>query len=133
MKGGIRMALQLMKLYVGVTSVVTTGPANTKFFYTTLAPVAAGATLAIDAADFLQDDGTNVTSLPDLEANNSYFNVYINAVLQMEGISTYTAGATGVGSLEIDVPAGGQGIPLNTPIVLEVLNYNPNSTNTVTT
>ncbi|NMD69282.1 DUF4183 domain-containing protein [Bacillus sp. DNRA2] len=127
------MALQLMKLFVGVTTTTTAGPADTRFFYTTLAPVGAGSTLTIDAADFLMDDGNNVVSLPDLELNNSYFNVYVNAVLQMSGISTYTAGATGVGSLEIAVPAVGQGIPLNTPIVLEVVNFTPDSQNTVTT
>jgi hypothetical protein len=33
--------------------------------------------------------------------------VYINGVLQMEGNSTYTPDATGVGSLAFSLPAGG--------------------------
>ncbi len=127
------MALQLMKLLVTATTTTEADPADTRFFYTTTAPIAAGATLTIDAADFLQDDGTALVSLPVLELNNSYFNVFVNAVLQMEGISTYTDGATGVGSLAIAVPAGGSGIPTGTPVVLEVVNFTPDSNTTVTT
>jgi len=127
------MALQLMKLLVTASTSTNAVPTDSRFFYTTTAPTAAGATLTIDAASFLQDDGTSVTSLPALAASNSYFNVYINSVLQMSGISTYTPGATGVGSLAIAVPAGGSGIPNSTPIVLELVSYAPSSTTTVTT
>ncbi|WP_129731636.1 DUF4183 domain-containing protein [Ectobacillus funiculus] len=127
------MALQLMKLLVTASTTTDTVPTDSRFFHTTTAPTAAGATLTIDAASFLQDDGTAVTSLPSLAANNNYFNVYINGVLQMNGISTYTPGATGVGSLAIAVPAGGSGIPTSTPIVLELVSFAPSSTTTVTT
>lgn len=127
------MALQLMKLFVSASTSTDAAPTDTRFFYSTTAPTAAGATLTIDAASFLQDDGSSVVSLPSLTANNSYFNVFINGVLQMEGISTYTPGATGVGSLAVAVPAGGSGIPTSTPVVLEVLNYAPSSSTTVTT
>jgi hypothetical protein len=127
------MALKLMKLLVTASTTTNAVPTNTRFFYDTTAGTAAGATLTIDAADFLQDDGTAVTALPALSANNSYFNVYINGVLQMDDISTYTPGATTVGSLAIAVPAGGDSIPVDTPIVLEVVNYAPSSTTTVTT
>lgn len=127
------MALQLMKLLVTAATTTDANPTDSRFFYTTTAPTAAGATLTIDAASFLQDDGTSVTSLPSLANNNSYFNVYINGVLQMNDISTYTPGATGVGSLAIDVPAGGSGIPTGTPVVLELVSYSPSSTTTVTT
>jgi len=127
------MALQLMKLLVTAATATNVVPADARLFYTTTAPTAAGATLTIDAASFLQDDGTLLTTLPTLDSNNSYFNVYINAVLQMADISTYTPGATGVGSLAIDVPAGGSGVPTGTPIVLELVSYAPSSTTTVTT
>ncbi|WP_232509688.1 DUF4183 domain-containing protein [Parageobacillus thermoglucosidasius] len=102
-------------------------------FLLTTAETAAGATLTIDAANFLQDGGNPATELPTLATNNSYYNVYINGVLQMEGIATYTPGATGVGSLAINVPAGGDPIPANTPIVLEIVQFAPSSTTTVTT
>ncbi|RUS44602.1 DUF4183 domain-containing protein [Cohnella sp. AR92] len=127
------MALQLMKLLVTATSTVNTVPTPTRFFNVTTGSTAAGATLTIDAASFFDDSGAAVTALPALSANNSLFNVYVNGVMQMEDISTYTAGATGVGSLAIAVPAGGDPIPADSPIVLEVLNFAPTSTVTVTT
>jgi hypothetical protein len=51
----------------------------------------------------------------------------------MEGITTYTSGATGEGSLTINVPAGGQPILSGSPVVLEVMNYATSSTTTVNT
>jgi hypothetical protein len=127
------MALQLIKLFVSASTSTNAVPTDTRFFYITTAQTAAGATLTIDAADFLQDDGSSATTLPTLATNNSYYNVYINGVLQMEDISTYTPGATGVGSLAINVPAGGDPIPAGTPIVLEIVQFAPSSTTTVTT
>lgn len=127
------MALQLMKLFVSASTTTDAVPTDTRFFYVTTAETAAGSTLTIDAADFFQDDGTAATTLPTLAANNSYYNVYINGVLQMDDISTYTPGGTGVGSLAINVPAGGDPIPAGTPIVLEIVQFAPSSTTTVTT
>lgn len=127
------MALQLMKLLVTANTTTTTVPTSNKFFYVTTTETAAGATLSIDAADFFDNTGTAVTELPTLAVDNSYFSVYVNGVLQMEGISTYTPGATGVGSLDIEVPAGGDPILTDSPIVLEVVEYAPNSSTVVTT
>lgn len=127
------MAVQLMKLKVNVATSTATTPADTRFFYVTTGETAAGATLTIDAAAFSDDTGTAVVTLPTLANNNSYFNVYLNGVLQMEGISTYTPGATGVGKLEVAVPAGGQPILADTAVVVEVMNYTPTTTNTITT
>ncbi|RED66541.1 MULTISPECIES: DUF4183 domain-containing protein [Cohnella] len=127
------MALQLMKLAVSATTTTTVDPASTRYFYVTTAVTAAGATLTIDAASFFDDTGAAVASLPALNANNSYFNVYVNGILQMEGISTYTPGATGVGSLAIAVPAGGDSILSDTPVVLETVVFVPTSTTTVST
>jgi hypothetical protein len=129
----ISLALQLMKLLVTASTTTNVVPNPEKFFYVTTAPTAAGSVLTIDAASFFQDNGTAVTALPSLASNNSYFNVYINGVLQMEGNSTYTPGATGVGSLAFSVPAGGDPILQGTPVVLEVVNYAPTSNTTVTT
>lgn len=127
------MATQLMKIKVDVETETATTPSDTRFFYVTTALIIGGGTLTIDAADFLDDTGAAVVTLPALATDNSYFNVYLNGILQMEGICTYTPGATGVGSLEIAVPAGGPSILLATPVVLEIMNYTPVSTNTITT
>lgn len=127
------MATQLMKIKVGVETQTATTPTNTRFFYVTTAETAAGSTLTIDAAAFLNDAGVAVVTLPTLATGNSYFNAYTNGVLQMESICTYTPGITAVGKLEIAVPAGGDPILADTPVVLEVVNYTPVSTNTVTT
>lgn len=127
------MALQLMKLLVTASTTTTVGPTPEKFFYVTTGQTAAGTTLSIDTADFFDDAGVAATNLPALATNNSYFNVFINGVLQMEGISTYTPGATTVGSLDINVPAGGDPILASTAIVLEIGNYSPTSTTDITT
>lgn len=127
------MALQLMKLLVTASSTITTVPAVTRFFHVTTGETAAGATLTIDAADFFEDSGAAVTSLPALATDNSYFNVFINGILQMADNSTYTPGATAVGSLAFNVPAGGDPILQGTPVIVEVMNFTPVATTTITT
>lgn len=127
------MALQLMKIAVAATTVTSTDPAPEKFFYVTPTEVAAGSTLTIDAADFFDDSGASVTALPALAVDNSLYNVYVNGVLQMQDLSTYTPGATGVGSLAFEVPPGGDSILASSPIILEVINFVPSSTTTVAT
>ncbi|WP_226673807.1 DUF4183 domain-containing protein [Rossellomorea aquimaris] len=127
------MALQLMKIQATATSTISVSPDTARFFNVTTAETAAGATLTIDAADFFEDTGAAATALPALAASNSYVNLYINGALQMEGIYTYTPGATGVGSLAIDVPAGGGSIIQDSSIVLEVINYVPTASTTIET
>lgn len=127
------MALQLMKLQVDVGAAISVGPTPASFFFVAPAETAAGTTLTIDAASFFDDSGAAVTALPVLSTDNSYYSVYVNGVLQMEGITVYTPGATGVGSLAIAVPAGGEPIIANSPIVLRVVNFAPDVTATVTT
>lgn len=126
------MPLQIMKLAIAASTTVTTSPDVTKFFYTLTSTLTGPTTLTIDAADFFDDTGTAVTTLPALTANNSYFNVYINGVLQMEGLSVYTPGATTVGSLAVNVPAGSD-LLVGSPIVLEIVNFTPTSTTDVET
>ncbi|PEL96116.1 hypothetical protein CN602_26680 [Bacillus cereus] len=127
------MALQLMKLAISASTDTTIDPETARFFYVTTAPAAGGTTLTIDSANFFQDDGTAVTTLPTLPVDNSYFNVFVNGVLQMENISTYTPGATGVGSLEIAIPAGAEDILTGTSIILEIVQFTPASTTAVNT
>lgn len=57
----------------------------------------------------------------------------INGVEQMQGISTYTPGATGTGSLDIAVPAGGGSIPANQTVILQVVNFAATSSGTFDT
>ncbi|MDR7315093.1 DUF4183 domain-containing protein [Brevibacillus nitrificans] len=125
------MALEIMKIVVGATTVTNVVPTAIRLFYQVPALTTGPTTLSIDAADFLQDDGNAATTLPTLDANNSYYNVFINGVLQMSGLSVYTPGATGVGSLAITVPTG-ESISENTVVVLEIVSYAPTSTTTVT-
>ncbi|TMU85071.1 DUF4183 domain-containing protein [Bacillus sp. BHET2] len=127
------MALQLMKIQATASSTISVAPDAAKFFNVTTAETAAGATLTIDAADFFDNTGAAVTTLPALAASNSYVNVFINGALQMDDIYTYTPGATGVGSLAIDVPAGGDSIIQDSSVVLEVINYVPTASTTIET
>ena len=126
------MPLQIMKLAIAATTTVTASPTVSRFFYTATATTTGAATLTIDAADFFGDTGAAATELPALATDNSYYNVYINGVLQMAGLSAYTAGAAGIGSLAITVPAGST-ILVGSPIVLEVTNFVPASDTDVQT
>lgn len=133
MKGGNTfMPLQIMKLAIAAATTVTASPTVSRFFYAATATTTGAATLTIDAADFFGDTGGAATALPALATDNSYYNVYINGVLQMAGLSTYMPGATGVGSLAITVPAGSS-ILTGSPVVLEVVNFAPDSTTDVQT
>lgn len=127
------MALQLMKLAITADTTISVEPNADKFFYVTTAQTDAGNDLTIDAADFFNDDGSATTELPTLETDNHYYQVSINGVLQMQDNATYTPGATGVGSLVISVPAGGDPILANSPVILEIINYTPNAATTVET
>ncbi|KPH71107.1 MULTISPECIES: DUF4183 domain-containing protein [Bacillaceae] len=127
------MALQLMKLAVSADTTTDITPTDTRFFHVTSGEISAGDDLVIDAAEFFADDGSAVIELPELIPGNSYYNVYVNGVLQMDGISVYTPGTTGTGNLTITVPAVGGPIIAGSPIVLEILNYSASSDTTVTT
>lgn len=127
-----RMPLQIMKLAVSAALDIDTAPTVDRFFYIVTDPITGAGTLDIDAADFMTDTGDAATTLPELTADNSYFNVYVNGVLQMEDLLTYTAGATGVGGLVITVPDGST-IIADTPVVLEITNFAPTSEATINT
>ncbi len=118
------MGLKIIKLAVTAESKIATSPRITRFFYEILEPIRESNSLKIDAADFFDDSGNKVDSLPSLNMNNSYFNVYINGVLQMEENFAYTAGEEGVGNLLIFIPEGSE-IAAGTPVILEVINFNP--------
>lgn len=115
-----------MKLHVLMSTVsAELNPDVTNFFHVTTEDTEAGDTLAVDPGDFFQDDGSEVTELPELAANNSIFQVYVNGVLQMADLSQYTPGADGVGSFAFTVPEDGPPLLANTPIVLKIINFAP--------
>lgn len=125
------MALEIMKIVVGATTTTTLNPTATRLFYQVPTLTTGPATLTIDAAAFMGDDGNLITALPTLDADNSYYNVYINGMLQMANLSVYTPGATGIGSLAITVPTG-QSITVDQVVVLEIVSYAPDSDTVIT-
>jgi len=126
------MPLRIVKLFVAAsaTTTTTTNPTVSRFFHEVAAQVAPGNTLTIAVGDFEDDTGTAATSLPTLATGNSYINVFVNGVLMMNDLITYTSGTTG--SLAIEVPVGSEPIEANTPVVLEVVNFAPTSTSDIT-
>jgi hypothetical protein len=118
------MALKIIKLAVASETKFTTSPTISRFFHETSDVIPGASTYKIYVGDLLDDTGNTAESLPSLHLNNSYFNVFINGVLQMEDNFAYTAGEDEVGFLMIYVPEGSD-IPVNTPIILEVINFNP--------
>ncbi|MCA0988151.1 DUF4183 domain-containing protein [Guptibacillus algicola] len=126
------MPLKIMKIAVDVTTTVQTQPNDQKFFHTTASLISGPTTYTIAVGDFETDTGAAATELPALGNNNSYFNVYVNGVLQMQDLSAYTAGTSPTGKLDLTVPDG-DSIMANTPIVLEVVNFTPSANSTTET
>lgn len=126
------MVLQIMKLAIDAAATVTVNPTIDRFFYYAPATVTGPTTLTITVDEFLDDTGAAATELPAFTAPTGYYELFINGVLQMEGISTYTAGATGTGALVITIPADST-LLANSPIVLAVTTFAPTSDVTVET
>lgn len=126
------MPLQIMKLAVSAALDIDTVPTVDRFFNIVTEPVTGAGTLTIAADDFMTDTGADGATLPELTADNSYLNVYVNGVLQMDDLIAYTPGGTGVGQLIITVPADST-VFADTPVVLEITNFAPTSEATITT
>lgn len=121
-----------MKLAITANSTVDTVPTVDRFFNEAASTVTGAGTLTIAVEDFFTDTGAAATTLPALATDNSYVNVYVNGVLQMDDLISYTPGGTGVGQLVITVPAGST-IELNSPVVLAITNFAPTSSTTIVT
>ncbi|WP_144641311.1 DUF4183 domain-containing protein [Bacillus cereus] len=120
------MALQLMKLALRVTPDVTVEPVSTKYFYVAPTDIdVAASPFAIDAGAFFNDSGNAVTLLDIPE--NSYVNLYVNGVLQMDGMFTHTPGAAGTGNVTITLQPSDTPILAGTPIIVEVVSTNTTS------
>ena len=126
------MSLVIMKLAIEAATTTSVVPEATRFFAFSTNEVAGGDTLTIDTAEFFDDKGSTPAALPSLNSANSTAKLYINGVLQMDGIYTYKPGSSGAGGVVITVPETGS-ILAASPIVIEVINYTPTSTTDVAT
>lgn len=123
--------LRILRIVAEATVTTTTNPTVSRFFHNVETDVSEG-TLTIPVEEFETDTGDPATKFPPLATNHSYVNCYINGVLQMDGITSYTPGGAGVGQLEIIVGED-ETILQGTSIVVEVVNYDPDSTVDITT
>lgn len=124
LKGGTILSLKIIKLALVPKQTVSIAPEVTRLFHEVTETIIEVSTYKIDASGFFDDRGEVVQNLPSLNMNNSYFNVYINGVLQMDDNFAYTAGEDGVGSLLISLPEDSE-IPTGTPIIMEIINFHP--------
>lgn len=118
------MGLKIIKSVSAMQNKIVVAPEISRFFYELDKNIGESTILKINAEDFLDDSGNKINLLPALNMMNSYFNVYINGILQMDEIFSYTSGEQGVGNLLISIPDGTE-IELGTPIILEVVNFEP--------
>jgi Domain of unknown function (DUF4183) len=118
------MSLKIIRLAITSQPKVSTLPTVTRLFHELPMDIVEKTVHKIGTTDFADDSGEIVNALPALNMNNSFFNVYINGLLQMHDNFAYTSGDEGVGSLIISVPEGSE-IPQGSPIILEIVNFNP--------
>ncbi|OJF17777.1 MAG: hypothetical protein A6D91_09940 [Bacillaceae bacterium G1] len=84
--------------------------ASARFYATIGDGTGTGATFAIPATAFVDDEGNAVTAFP---TSYAYYNLYINAMLQLSNASTLSAS-------EITIPDGDTLHPA-TPVVVEIV------------
>ncbi|MFB9275312.1 DUF4183 domain-containing protein [Cohnella cellulosilytica] len=127
------MALTIFNIAVTVeaTAETTSNPAVSKYYYVVPAPVTVtnAAPLVLAATSFFADTGDAATAFEAVATDNGYRTVYVNGIPQMDDLitlSTTTLTLTPEDGETID-------LDLNTPIVLEIVNFDPATTVTVTT
>lgn len=123
-KGGKNLSLKIIKLAGTPNPKISLLPTVTRLFHVVPETISENSTHKIDTSEFFNDSGEVAQELPNLNMNNSYFNVYINGTLQMDDNFAYTAGEEGIGSLLISISEESD-ILKGSPIVLEVINFNP--------
>lgn len=126
------MAGSLIKIFASATTTTTgsvnTTPTVTKYFLvgglTAGMITNGGSTATIAAADLVDDTDTPVVTLVSDPGANGYINVYVNAVLQEKGISTYDAVA-GTITLAVTAP---DVFTAGEPVVIEVVSLTTTNT-----
>lgn len=126
------MATQLFKLVVDAATSTTTdiNPAIEKYFYELSEDERTGSTVTIPSTAFTDKDGGDVTgNLVTAAADNGYYLLFINGVLQQS--SLYTVSVDGSEVVITDAST----VPVGAPITLIVNNFAPvsDSSTTVTT
>ncbi|EHQ90642.1 DUF4183 domain-containing protein [Desulfosporosinus youngiae] len=126
------MSTQLFKLVIdaATTTDTTINPAIEKYFYELREDERTGGIVTIPATQFIDDDGNVMTgNLTPATADNGYYLLFINGVLQQS--SLYTVSADGSQVVINDAAT----VPVGAPITLIVTNFAPvsDSDTTITT
>ncbi|MDQ0270106.1 DUF4183 domain-containing protein [Cytobacillus purgationiresistens] len=106
----------------GGTISTTVNPSVSRYFATITAGMIGATDTTIPAASFVDDADAPVVALPDI-TTDSYYNMYVNGVLQQSSVSTLTTA---------DLVIDATNIPVGVPILLEVSSF-ADSTSTMTT
>lgn len=118
------MPASLFKLVMHAETTTTSKPEVQRFFYQINTEDLEDDTLTIEAASFVDDSGDAVVTLPIATPDNGYFLLFVNGVLQQEGLYTVTES-------NVTITDATQ-VTENAPVVLVVTNFNPESETTVT-
>lgn len=120
------MAVQLYKLAISATvqTTVDTKPEVLKYFYILNPDDITGDVLTIPAASFTDENGDTVTTITEAAADNGYYMLFINGVLQQDAL--YTVSTTEVVVQDADA------IEENATVILVVTNFAPEANSTVT-
>ena len=115
-----------LKITADVETTVLTKPEVEKFFYRLDEQHYDQGVLTIPAGAFVDDAGDPVASITEVVTDNGYYLLFVNGVLQQEGLYTVTAD-----NVEIQTDE----IPEDAPITLIVTNFAPeaNTETTITT
>lgn len=123
------MAVELFKLAIEAESSIVLSPDIENFFYLfDPGDVDETTGLTIEAADFVDDAGDPITSITEATTDNGYYQLFINGVLQQEGLYTVTTA-----NVTIPTITDSTSIPENAPITLIVTNFVPVDDITVNT
>jgi hypothetical protein len=120
------MAKSLFKLIVSASADIDTftKPAPVEYFYRLNPAQRTSGTLTIPAASFTNSNGSAVTTITRATANNGYYQLFVNGVLQQTAM--YTVASTQVVITQTSL------VPTSAPITLAVNNFAPTSTAVVT-
>ncbi|ABW18169.1 DUF4183 domain-containing protein [Alkaliphilus oremlandii] len=123
------MATKLFKLVVDAVTTTDTDihPEVENYFYELSETERSGSTVTIPSTLFTDSEGTAVTgNLTTAAANNGYYLLFINGVLQQSSLYTVSVDGSEV------VITNADSILVGTPITLVVNNFVPDSDSTTT-